>query len=267
MNAKYYSTKYVPVPIEEYLVCDNSVYPVSTTSAFLKTATQLSFTQTQSEITPIRKIEPSRHNELRSSLSNAVVALAIETATNGYGALIFCGGRQICQATALLVSEAMISEAMMTCKGAEDLLLNKRKDVISELRSLPVGLDETLEKTVVRGVAFHHAGLTVEERDIVAEAYDKGIINVIVATCSLAAGINLPARRVILQGARMGRDLIGPAMLRQMRGRAGRKGKDEVGESYLCCQKADLEEVAQLLEAELPVVESSLTPEKRGIKR
>ncbi|KAK4693282.1 hypothetical protein P7C71_g4091, partial [Lecanoromycetidae sp. Uapishka_2] len=56
-------------------------------------------------------------------------------------------------------------------------------------------------------------------------------------------------------------------MLRQMRGRAGRKGKDEVGESYLCCQKADLEEVAQLLEADLPMIESSLTPEKRGIKR
>ena len=65
----------------------------------------------------------------------------------------------------------------------------------------------------------------------------------------------------------MGRDLIGPAMLRQMRGRAGRKGKDELGESYLCCEKADLEEVAQLLEADLPMVESSLTPEKRGIKR
>ena len=52
-----------------------------------------------------------------------------------------------------------------------------------------------------------------------------------------------------------------------MRGRAGRKGKDEIGESFLCCQQADLEEVTQLLEADLPTVESSLTPEKRGIKR
>ena len=52
-----------------------------------------------------------------------------------------------------------------------------------------------------------------------------------------------------------------------MRGRAGRKGKDEVGESYLCCSELDVEKVAQLLEAELPKVESSLTPEKRGIKR
>lgn len=207
-------------------------------------------------------ITNSEHPELKNPLSNAVVSLAVETANAGYGVLIFCSGRQGCQSTASLVSEAMPS-----LSDLDDQVLDRRKDVVSELRSSPVGLDDTLEKTVMKGVAFHHAGLTVEERDIVAEAYDKGVISVIVATCSLAAGINLPARRVILQGARMGRDLIGPAMLRQMRGRAGRKGKDEIGESYLCCQKADLEEVAQLLEADLPMVESSLTPEKRGIKR
>jgi DNA polymerase theta len=207
-------------------------------------------------------IQTSEHNELKNPMSNAVVALAIETANAGYGALIFCSGRQGCQSIATLISEAMPGGL-----AVDNNVLDRRKDAINELRSLPAGLDETLGKTIIRGVAFHHAGLTVEERDIVADAYDKGIINVIVATCSLAAGINLPARRVILQGARMGRDLIGPAMLRQMRGRAGRKGKDEIGESYMCCQRADLEEVAQLIEAELPLVESSLTPEKRGIKR
>ena len=252
----------MPVPIEEYLVYDRSIYPVSTSSASLKTASQLNSTQPLSRISPTRVIQPSDHNELKNPVSNAVVSFAIETAKFGYGALIFCSGRQGCQSTAALVSQAMLGGL-----DVEDKILNRRKDVISELRSLPVGLDETLGKTMIRGVAFHHAGLTVEERDIVTDAYDKGIINFIVATCSLAAGINLPARRVILQGARMGRDLIGPAMLRQMRGRAGRKGKDEIGESYLCCQKTDLEEVAQLLDADLPMVESSLTPKKRGIKR
>lgn len=52
-----------------------------------------------------------------------------------------------------------------------------------------------------------------------------------------------------------------------MRGRAGRKGKDEIGETYLCCDKSDLEAVAELMEADIPNVESCLLPEKRGIKR
>ena len=52
-----------------------------------------------------------------------------------------------------------------------------------------------------------------------------------------------------------------------MRGRAGRKGKDEIGESYICCEKADLEEVAHLIEADLPPVESGLVPDKRGMTR
>ena len=201
------------------------------------------------------------YKELKNPVLNAVVALAVETANAGYGALIFCGGRQGCQSTAMIVSEAL------GIAGLDPSVLDRRKDVVSDLRSLPVGLDSTLEKTVIKGVAFHHAGLTVEERDVIAEAYDRDVIKVIVATCSLAAGINLPARRVILQGARMGLDLIGPAMLRQMRGRAGRKGKDEVGESYVCCQRADLDEVISLLETDLPSVESNLIPEKRGIKR
>ncbi|KAL9125811.1 MAG: hypothetical protein Q9217_005042 [Psora testacea] len=262
LDAKFYNTKYVPVPIEEFLVYDSSIYPVSTSSAFFKTASQLNSTQSLSSIAPTRHIQKSQYRELQSPLVNSVVSLAIETAIAGYGALVFCCSRQSCQSMAALISEAMpINE--LTSQN----MLDRRKDVISDLRSLSVGLDETLAKTILRGVAFHHAGLTAEERDFVAEAYDHGIIRVIVATCSLAAGINLPARRVILQGARMGRDLIGPAMLRQMRGRAGRKGKDEIGESYICCQKADLDEVTQLLEADLPIVESVLTAEKRGIKR
>lgn len=52
-----------------------------------------------------------------------------------------------------------------------------------------------------------------------------------------------------------------------MRGRAGRKGKDEIGETYLCCQKGDLEAVAMLMEAEMPNIASCLVPGKQGIKR
>jgi replicative superfamily II helicase len=54
---------------------------------------------------------------------------------------------------------------------------------------------------------------------------------------------------------------------RQMCGRAGRKGKDETGETYLICGKPDLQAVCDLLEADMPAIESCLAREKRGLKR
>lgn len=241
---------------------DNFVYSTANAKDFFRTASQLSWGHaTQPLPTPRRSIVPSVHGDLQNAVLNAVVALALETAMSGYGALVFCSSRQGSQSTAVLISEAMPTDQIVGD------VLDKRMDVLASLQALPGGFEPALSQTILQGVGFHHAGLTSEEREIIAEAYDQGVLRVMVATCSLAAGINLPARRVILNGARMGRELVGPAMLRQMRGRAGRKGKDEVGESYLCCQKVDLEAVAELLEAEMPAVQSCMTAEKRGIKR
>jgi len=133
-------------------VYDHSIYPVSSSSAFFKTASQLSSTQSLSAIPRTREIEPSKYQELKNPVSNAVVSLAVETAVAGFGALVFCGGRQGCQSTATLISEAMPLATVV-----DDLTLDRRRDVISELCSLPTGLDDTLEKTVIRGVAFHRS--------------------------------------------------------------------------------------------------------------
>ncbi|CZT03482.1 hypothetical protein WAI453_012309 [Rhynchosporium graminicola] len=272
-NAKFYVSRYRPVPVEEHLVFDNAVYPASSSRSFYKTATQLNArtqnqnqTQThfstQAKPEACRTIQQSNSKELNNPLINSVIALANETARSGYGALVFCSSRTGCERDAELISLVLPQP-----HEVESLIMERRRELLNDLRSTNTGLDQILERTVPVGVAFHHAGLTTEERDLITTAYDQGVIKVIVATCSLAAGINLPARRVILHGARMGADLVGPSMLQQMRGRAGRKGKDEVGETYLCCQKSDLEAVAELMEAELPSIESCLVPEKRGIKR
>jgi replicative superfamily II helicase len=207
-------------------------------------------------------IEPSTHKELKDPLLNAVVSLAIETARAGFGVLVFASSRAGCESHAKVISKAMAN--------LDELDANirfRRLELLSDLASLGTDMDPILEHTIPHGVVFHHAGLTIEERELVADAYDKGTVKVCVATCSLAAGINLPARRVILHSARMGRDFVGPSMLRQMRGRAGRKGKDEVGETYLCCKKSDLEHVAHLMHADLPDVTSRLNTDKRRMKR
>lgn len=262
LQAKFFVAKYRPIPIHEHLVYDNAIYSSAKSREFLRKASQLDGSaQTQKPEEPIYIIEKSLHEKLSSPVTNAVVALAAETAEQGYGALVFCSSRTLSQTIARLIAETL---RYLTIPPD---VVEKRIDVLASLQALPGGFESCLAETIPCGVGIHHAGLTVEERELIAEAYDTGVLKVIVATCSLAAGINLPARRVILNSARMGRDIVGPAMLRQMRGRAGRKGKDEVGETFLCCQKVELEPVAELLEAELPAVISCLTPEKRGIKR
>lgn len=268
MSAKFYVSRYRPVPIEEHLVYDNAIYPTANAKDFFRTASQLSgrssggnVSSTQKPAVASMRVEPSVHADLENPMLNSVVALAVDTASKGYGALVFCSSRLGVERIASVIADAMPSD--QTSSDTHE----QRTEVLASLHTLPNGYEATFDKTILAGVGFHHAGLTVEERETVADAYDLGALKVMVATCSLAAGINLPARRVILHGARMGRHLVGPAMLRQMRGRAGRKGKDEVGETYLCCAKPDLEAVAELLEAEMPPVASCLTAEKRGLRR
>ncbi|CAK7225358.1 hypothetical protein SCUCBS95973_005836 [Sporothrix curviconia] len=262
LEAFSYQTRYRPVPIEEHIVYDGCIYSAEAT-VNPQTGNEGGSCSASQEIkdiqlpfvAPLRRIQPGTHNLLLDPVTNAVVALANETARAGYGALVFSSSRAAAESDALLISRVLPA----TLEELGPAVWEARLDLLGELQALvSSGLDTNLSQTVLAGVGFHHAGMTAEERDLVAHAYDTGVLKVIVATCGLAAGINLPARRVILHNARMGRELVGPAMLRQMRGRAGRKGKDELGETYLCCRSSDIDDVVDLMHAELPYVSSCL---------
>jgi replicative superfamily II helicase len=55
---------------------------------------------------------------------------------------------------------------------------------------------------VLSGVAFHHGGLVAEEKQIVERGFRSGVVRVLVATTGLAAGVNMPAHRVIIRNPR-----------------------------------------------------------------
>ncbi|CBZ51944.1 hypothetical protein NCLIV_017360 [Neospora caninum Liverpool] len=85
-------------------------------------------------------------------------------------------------------------------------------------------LSPALASCFLAGVAFHHSGLTSFERRAVEKAYRDGLLLVLCATSTLAAGVNLPAKRVIFFSPFIGRNFLAAGEYKQMAGRAGRVG-------------------------------------------
>ncbi|MED6124403.1 hypothetical protein PIB30_058625 [Stylosanthes scabra] len=158
-----------------------------------------------------------------------VVELCNEVVQEGQSVLIFCSSRKGCESTARHVGKFL--KSFTTNVQESDCEFPDITSAIDSLRKCPAGLDPILEETLPSGVAFHHAGLTVEEREIIETCYRKGLLRVLTATSTLAAGVNLPARRVIFRQPKIGRDFIDGTRYKQMAGRAGRTGIDTKGES------------------------------------
>lgn len=151
LSAHSYETRYKPVPIHEHLVYDGKIYPIASTRSLVRSVEQLhGTTTTQSSPQPTRRVESSQHKEFRDPVLNAVLSLAYETASQGYGVLVFAGSRNGCESDA-----RWLSRIMPPPEALDPSLLDKRMDLLSELRSLSTGVDPILEETVQSGVAFH----------------------------------------------------------------------------------------------------------------
>ena len=103
---------------------------------------------------------------------------------------------------------------------------------------------DALAEVVRNGVAFHHAGLSGSHRKIIEDAFREGKIKVLTATPTLAFGVNLPARMVIIHDYRRyepgyGFYPISVLEYKQMAGRAGRPKYDKVGEAVLIAKTDD----------------------------
>ena len=108
------------------------------------------------------------------------------------------------------------------------------EEILNALGS-PTSQCKRLAENVARGAAFHHAGLVSKQRKAVEEAFREGLIKNVAATPTLAAGVNLPAFRVIIRDLKRytgdGMDFIPVLEYEQMTGRAGRPKYDDRGEA------------------------------------
>jgi replicative superfamily II helicase len=141
----------------------------------------------------------------------------------------------------------------------------KARDEIAE-RDIPMGArgdydfhneakelsNDKLRKGVPDGVAFHHAGLAKEDRNRVEQWFKEGKIQLLFSTSTLAWGVNLPARCVVIRDTKYHDPLegevdISPLDILQMLGRAGRPGYDDVGYGWVVCDHADADKYRRLL--------------------
>lgn len=144
--------------------------------------------------------------------------------------LIFCSSKMNCNNLALRLRFDRFP-------NTKNYKKQEKEDLIEALKEENDGkLCTTLQQCIVYGVAYHHSDLTVGERRLIEEAYLSGTLQIICCTSTLAAGVNLPAQRVIIRDPYVGRDFISLNMYKQMVGRAGRTGLQESGESVVLCK-------------------------------
>ncbi|XP_035912100.1 DNA polymerase theta [Anopheles stephensi] len=197
-----------------------------------------------------------------------VALLCLETILEGCAVIVFCPSKDWCEQLALSLASTL--HTLRKQDHTHEELRNRvcaqvngarQEEVLLQLRNSPAGLDSVLEKTVPYGVAFHHAGLTTDERDIVESSFRDGALRIIVATSTLSSGVNLPARRVIIRTPKFGGRPMSALTYKQMIGRAGRTGRDTVGESILICSATEERIGRELIGTELPPVRSCLDSE------
>lgn len=156
----------------------------------------------------------------------ATINIALDTISKGKQALVFVNSKRSAEKQA-----EDISKKIKTNSKELDAL----SDAALKVLSRPTVQCERLAKCLKKGIAFHHAGLRSEQKEMIEDAFRDGRIKIICCTPTLAAGLDLPAFRAVLQSLRrysgFGMKWIPVLEYLQMSGRAGRPGYDSYGEA------------------------------------
>ncbi|XP_028028922.1 DNA polymerase theta-like isoform X2 [Bombyx mandarina] len=247
LNAELFITTFRPIPLEEYCLVENKYYDKNGKY--------------------ILEAKPSNYGV---SCNDSVLKICLETIKEGCSVLIFCMTKNRCESLAQLLSSTFCK---IGCEGSEFGMILRSQlnsehilEALEQLKNSPVGLDQVLQKTISFGVGYHHAGLTLDERDIIEGAFKSGAIRVLVATSTLSSGVNLPARKVIIRSPVFQKQPINILSYKQMSGRAGRMGRDTKGESILICSEAEKKIGFNLMMGDLDPVKSCIETKEKYMR-
>lgn len=201
LNAALFVTDFRPVPLTQLVAQGDDVYevvgePNESSSDWLK---------------PVEPALDLASLEINSSPDDApLVYYAMDTLSKGLSTLVFCPTKLGTERTARLIAEnifefgAKLKGPKMTdrqialgtaCRS--NLCMKKINKLYTALFGMPMGFDHSLAKVVRFGCANHHAGMSLQERSLIEQAFRDGTIKVLCATTTLSAGMLLQKKSVL----------------------------------------------------------------------
>ena len=172
--------------------------------------------------------------EIERTLRGTPIDLGVQSVLQGGQSLVFAETRT--RSKSLATKAADVISQLLEKNDLKELEKTSKK-ILSQNENTEIV--KTLATLVKKGVAFHHAGLNQNCREIIEKEFRNGTIKLLSSTPTLAAGVNLPARRVVISSinrynAKVGRNMpISILEYKQLCGRAGRPQYDDYGESII----------------------------------
>ncbi|CAL4088227.1 unnamed protein product, partial [Meganyctiphanes norvegica] len=240
LGAKLYTGNFRPVELKEYVKIGLQISEVNTNA------------RTEEELIRNDRQCNFSYNVIQKKHDEDQIGGLVGEVVPDHSCLVFCPTRRNCEALAQLICSILPKE-LTKVKRSEKISLYRALEEEGGGTVCPV-----LRKTLPYGVAYHHSGLTEGERRLLEEGFSRTTVCCITCTSTLAAGVNLPARRVIIRSPYVGRNFLTRAQYKQMVGRAGRAGLDTHGESILILQPRDMQQARDLLLSPIEVCLSRL---------
>ena len=203
--------------------------------------------------------------------NDVIVKVLEKSIKDSSQALAFVSTRRFTESLATYVSKKIDKKINVKQRESFKEVAEKILDVPKRKGSLPTTTCLKLAESIEHGVAFHHAGLFNEQKEIIEDEFRNGNILMITATPSLMYGVNLPSKTVVIRDntrwTAQGPQPIPVFDYEQMSGRAGRPQYDDVGYSYLIAKTMDeaMNLEAYYIDGEIELTNSKLVDNKDAI--
>ena len=203
--------------------------------------------------------------------NDVIVKVLEKSIKDSSQALAFVSTRRFTESLATYVSKKIDKKINVKQRESFKEVAEKILDVPKRKGSLPTTTCLKLAESIEHGVAFHHAGLFNEQKEIIEDEFRNGNILMITASPSLMYGVNLPSKTVVIRDntrwTAQGPQPIPVFDYEQMSGRAGRPQYDDVGYSYLIAKTMDeaMNLEAYYIDGEIELTNSKLVDNKDAI--